>query len=401
MVPRARALVPKDGPPPVWLAAGTALSLALATSLPGQPGSLAPDPAAPPPACLAAGAAEGAAAPLTPAGSQDDEQLSVPSLDRFVRTVKGAIAREGSERFVQPSEREMEIFVECMRALLEGKTGEARLHAEGLSLRVETVLDAATGKTYIVAREDPAGTRGAGTYIVNPRFERNLIVGVPHPLYDVGTPDVGRRIFEDLGARALFIAGAHRCASATTSDCSGTFPACGGGPPRISDVAHNARTFFQAAHRAALNFASPPRALSIHGQSSEPTEVIISDGTALRAPAAADVNRLRSRLLESGLTVRCCNAPDEPESEMCGSTNVQGRLYNGSADPCRTPARKASGLFLHIEQSRSVRDDPLALIAALKEVIPAEMDAGRKHAAAAPAQDPSPAGKAQVSPRAP
>ena len=55
---------------------------------------------------------------------------------------------------------------------------------------------------------------------------------------------------------------------------------------------------------------------------------------------------------------------------LCGTTNAQGRLSNGSPEACRMNAASASGLFLHIEQHRNIRDDPSLLIQALQDVLP-------------------------------
>ena len=53
-------------------------------------------------------------------------------------------------------------------------------------------------------------------------YARNVIVEVPHPIFDINTPEEGSDIFQGLAARALFIAGTHRCANPDTqSGCSG------------------------------------------------------------------------------------------------------------------------------------------------------------------------------------
>jgi len=91
------------------------------------------------------------------------------------------------------------------------------------------------------------------------------------------------------------------------------------------------------------------------------------------APAEAAVNRLRDALAARGVSVASCNRErDDPGSlNLCGLTNVQGRLSNGSRDPCRVVAPRASGRFLHIEQRRSIREEPRPLIEALMGVFPA------------------------------
>jgi hypothetical protein len=61
---------------------------------------------------------------------------------------------------------------------------------------------------------------------------------------------------------------------------------------------------------------------------------------------------------------------DDQARIRAGTTNAQGRLSNGSPEACRMNAASASGLFLHIEQHRNIRDDPSLLIQALQDVLP-------------------------------
>ena len=117
--------------------------------------------------------------------------------------------------------------------------------------------------------------------------------------------------------------------------------------------------------------------MQLHGfarQSSDPL-AIVSDGT--DAPAAATH---RSRALAAALAdltgdaVRSCNDPDAVP-RLCGTTNVQGRMLNGSPDACGTAAAEGSGRFLHVEQALDLRDADGAvhrgqLVEALRRVVP-------------------------------
>ncbi len=286
----------------------------------------------------------------------------------FRRTIPGA----GSGGFLEPAAAELRRFRECAQALFAGETERAAACFETVGYELRTLEDPSTGKLYDVALEKEPRTKGGGLYILDRASERNVVVGVPHPLYDVGTAEEGCAIFQALGARALFLAGAHRCAAEAASPCRGRTEACGGGEYRISDAAHNASTFFHAAHEAAYSLDPKPIAISLHGQSSSALGAILSDGTSRAAGPEALVNRLRDALRRRGVPSRSCNAREHSGLELCGTTNVQGRLFNGSPDPCSSAAPSASGLFLHIEQSRSLRRDPSALIAALLEVLPVD-----------------------------
>lgn len=292
-------------------------------------------------------------------------------LAAFVAEFRRAIPGADSGGFVEPAPDEVGRFRECIEALFAGEAERAAACLEGLGYELLALEDPSSGKTYEVAIEKDPRPRGAGLYATDPAAERDVVIGVPHPLYDVGTAEEGCAIFRALGARALFIAGAHRCAAAAPSPCRGTTEACGGGPHRISDAAHATNAFFQAAHAAACRLDPRPVALSIHGHASEAPDIIVSDGTDRPAPPEAFANRLRAALLRRGVRAASCNFEGDRGLRLCGTTNVQGRLWNGSRDPCALAPPGASGLFLHLEQSRAVRKDPRVLIEALLEVLPA------------------------------
>jgi hypothetical protein len=87
---------------------------------------------------------------------------------------------------------------------------------------------------------------------------------------------------------------------------------------------------------------------------------------------SALVNRLRAALRANGASAGSCNLAADGVSQLCGVTNVQGRLSNGSSDACAANATGSTGLFLHVEQHINIRREPAPLINALKEVFPAQ-----------------------------
>ena len=129
-----------------------------------------------------------------------------------------------------------------------------------------------------------------------------------------------------------------------------------------------------AGHSAALQLDPKPISLNLHGNSTEPVDVTLSDGTLFAGLDTDLVQQLRralkARIGES--KVKSCNWPRDrlTAKNLCGTTNAQGRLSNGSPEPCRMDATSASGLFLHIEQHQNIRDDPSLLIQALQDVLP-------------------------------
>jgi hypothetical protein len=305
------------------------------------------------------------------------DPLPYTSLKDYVVDLKATIlqkAGRGSNAFIQPSAEEVDAFRVAMQQLLMGDIANAMTGLNALNYDLNTLNDV-SGQSYLVAQERSEGFRGLGTYIVDSSYVRNVIVEVPHPLWDTNTPEEGSDVFQGLGARALFVAGTHRCANPDTpSGCSGTTTSCNTGsiPVRISDAPHFTGNFMYGAHSAGLQLVPQPISLNLHGNSSEPVDVTLSDGTRIPGSDTALVHRLRNALAARSVSVGSCNWPDDglTPQNLCGTTNVQGRLSNGSPETCGSNAITASGLFLHIEQHLNIRNDPALLIAGLQEVLP-------------------------------
>ena len=94
---------------------------------------------------------------------------------------------------------------------------------------------------------------------------------------------------------------------------------------------------------------------------SEVKKVIVVGGGIAGSAAA-----LRAAL--PGHLVTQCNddGTGHAATYLCGTTNVQGRHLNGTADACSAPALSATERFVHIEQSRAVRGDAPGVVSALR-----------------------------------
>src|SRR5215468_5890678 len=321
------------------------------------------------------------------------DPLPHTSLKAYIVDLKASIQQHagvGSNAFIAPPADQLDGFRLTMQQLLLGDVASAINGLDALNYDLNSLNDD-SGKSYLVAQERSTGFRGLGTYVVDLNHARNVIVEVPHPIFDKNTPEEGSDIFQGLAARALFIAGTHRCANPDTeSGCSGTTKACGGDsiPVRISDAPHFTGNFMYAGHSAALRLDPQPISLNLHGNSTEPVDVTLSDGTLFAGDRTDLVQQLRKALKarfrppprkgaaaktnQSVKKVKSCNWPPDglTADNLCGTTNAQGRLSNGSPEPCRMDATSASGLFLHIEQHQNIRDDPSLLIQALQDVLP-------------------------------
>jgi hypothetical protein len=122
-----------------------------------------------------------------------------------------------------------------------------------------------------------AGTQEA-YIIINPEPTRNLLIEVPHArdsqdpkTYEDYTAQEGAKVFKDLGARALLINGATRCASPTLSRCTGgTTTQCrpdgSSQPVTVADAAHNTTTFFYLANQRFNRRYSTIKIAQLHGK---------------------------------------------------------------------------------------------------------------------------------------
>lgn len=202
---------------------------------------------------------------------------------------------------------------------------------------------------------------------------RSVIVEVPHTMFDYQTLEQGVATFTELRARALIVAGSHRCASAKTTTCDGASRVCGGaGAFRESDAAHATDSIFQSAHRILAEHFRDDVVLSLHGMDSK-HGAVLSDGTLIETSTTTVVARLAGELgvLYPEHRITLCSGLSGPLSEeLCGTTNVQGRHLNGSANACTEGATQSSGRFLHLEQSPLLRREPAPVIEALKRVLP-------------------------------
>lgn len=297
--------------------------------------------------------------------------LSFASLAALITDVKAAIPRSGAEGFLEPSDADRVTFQRVVRLLLEGKELEALPLVGPLNYQLWRFTDPQTKVPYLVLRENPKAVplRNQGTFVVSQSWWRNIVFEAPHPLYDLNTEDEGGALLMALRARALWISGTHRCSNAQSTLCTqATDAACD--YYRVSDGGHNTRSYFHGAHLAALEVGNMPLTVSLHGNaSSSVPEVAISDGTTRVAAGDALVNRMRSALRARNVGTVSCNLAGD-NGALCGTTNVQGRASNNSAEPCGIAALAGGGRFLHIEQKIGIRQAPQALIEAFRELVP-------------------------------
>jgi hypothetical protein len=186
--------------------------------------------------------------------------------------------------------------------------------------------DPVTGRPFSLYIAEGHDERAWGAVLVDRSTRPRLVVGVPHPVFDIDTEKLGIAIHRHVPGSVLLVAGAHR-----------------GAADGRADVAHNPRSVF---HIVATEFArrQVPQ-VQVHGfadDTAPDTEVIVSTGAAPTTGAARDV---ATALRRAGLVT--CRAWTQPCGPLEGTTNDQGRA-----------AQDLDAPFIHVELASSLRRDP-------------------------------------------
>ena len=276
----------------------------------------------------------------------------------------------GSEGYSTPPQTTLDAVRGSLTAALAGDRAGAEEALAGTGFEVCRGTGGEAG--LLLWRPTEAGT-GQPRFVLRTSNARPLILGAPHPVFELETLSESVLLFAQLQARALIVAGAHRCANAASSPCEGTTDVCSGDEEafRDSDMAHVSDSVFQVAHEVLADAFPTDWALGIHGM--EADGISVSDGTeeASSDDAAAAVigSALMAQFPEEQVT--SCNewSGAVVEDRYCGEFNVQGRYVNGSTFPCSIQAPGSSGRFVHIEQSQAVREQAASVAQAIETAL--------------------------------
>jgi len=234
---------------------------------------------------------------------------------------------------------------------------------------------------YLILREDQPISLGWGTYVIRSEGSIHaIVVEVPHPNADENTEVEGVEIFRHLRARALLLAGTHRCADQASSPCAGQTVACGAQAPyRVSDVAHTLQSMFQATHQALVTCgtssgAEQPVVIQLHGNSlSSCPDVFISNGTVIPGSLA---HQVYNQVLQQCQSYSVDIADGSPaECTFTGGASVQAMYTNSClSSPTQAtcdryaPPPIGPDQFISLEQSPAFRKDFDCLLQALMDV---------------------------------
>jgi hypothetical protein len=262
----------------------------------------------------------------------------------------------------------------------EPSGGDATAGTEG-SLVLEGGPEPPAAARYVALREAKGVRRGGGLYIFRADGKatgdgRAVVIQAPHSFFDEGTGEIAVDLFERSGATALMVNTVHRYQGV---------PGCGPGsrkaPPSgtvaPADVAHAARSSFQAATQGFSRAASGAAFVQIHGfahdahsEVPKDIDVIASKGeTSGWRDARFDglVARFRKRL---GPDRRVAVFGRDAFS-LGGLTNVQGAFVNAYSDDAFYHLELSRAIRTRLERSAALRAD---FAAALRPLLSAERE---------------------------
>jgi hypothetical protein len=233
--------------------------------------------------------------------------------------------------------------------------------------RAAKMTDPQAGPLWLVAEltadGEPAPALYWGTYLATqtPQKRATWLVEAPHPYADFDSEHQAADVFVRIGARALLVAGSHRCADVADGTCTGTTTACGANEAyRVTDAAHSSEVPFLALHDALSSAFGATSFLQLHGNEEQCPTMLLSDGSGSWPdggvlPALATALSARSidaGLCGAGFPTTACN--------LCGTDDIEGRASAGSADAC-TANGTTYGAMVHIEQQAVSRDPTSAV----------------------------------------
>jgi hypothetical protein len=288
-----------------------------------------------------------------------------------------------------PTEAQMAAWEELVHAVLQGEIPAACqiIHSQGFPYHLVYFTDVRNNRErYWMLREDAPVSTGWGTYVFrtaegsqDPAEQLPLIIEVPHPVADWFTDPQAVTIFRQSRARALLVAGTHRCANSDFSTCTGQTWACGPLEAyRVSDAAHTAQSMFQATHRALSPCDGTTITLQLHANSlGSCPDLFISNGTLFPGARSQALYQAASTACE-GFTVDIADGVGLDGMDECAFTSgaAAQAVYSNScpADPavdaCADPPPRPTGAeqFISLEQSGKLTDDYQCLVEAIQTV---------------------------------
>ncbi|MFJ5721355.1 hypothetical protein [Streptomyces sp. NPDC093149] len=258
-------------------------------------------------------------APVAP-DARDGDDLA----RRITEFTRGTVAHSDYQR---PLPAQRRTVAEAVGLFLDGHRAEAGRRLAEVDFGIRTFTDTGTGRRFAEIADRAAEVRrGWGRVYVDLSTPARWSVQVPHPVADTRSEQLGIGVLRARTGGVLVLAGAHRNA----------------GKGDRADVAHRSDSVFDVVCDELVRHRLP--GLQVHGfaDSTEPDyDVIASTGKGDQGRTTA--RRTATALRREGFAV--CRAWAR-RCALEGRSNEQGRRAAADGVP-----------FLHMEFSRSVRDD--------------------------------------------
>lgn len=242
---------------------------------------------------------------------------ATPATDLGAEIRRFATGLTADAPYRPPGTAERRQFLSALRALAEGRPTPAA----GFTMR--TGVDRETGRRYGLAVNAP-DERAWGWYLVDLSAPLEHVVEVPHPNSDLHTEEIGLALYQALPGSVLLVSGTHR----RVADGAG-------------DMAHRTDSMFHAVAADLAKRGLPQVQLhGFHDGNLPDADVVVSPGA---GDAGGYVRRVAERIDDD---FRVCRSWRQDCGRLEGTTNEQGR-----------DAARRGTPFVHVEISRSVRDD--------------------------------------------
>lgn len=266
-----------------------------------------------------------------------------------VKRLKDLVLPKQSNLYIPPTQEELKQFEKLAKVFISNNRKEALSLANDLGYQVVKFVDNSTQQTLYGLREkkrEDQPMRGWGSYFINTSSKVDVLVEVPHPLFDRFSPEIAANTFIKSAAKGFLIAGAHRHANG-----KGT-----------ADVCDPIQSIFQEVHKSWI--LSDTKTLQIHGFKTSgktefppQTQVVLSNGEGEVSP---EILKLEESLEESGFNTYVYNelsasnpindrvneaVAGETFSPLAGTENVQGQY-----------CRRVGTPFIHIELDERLRN---------------------------------------------
>lgn len=269
------------------------------------------------------------------------------------------IIRRNSNGFRVPTAGQLKAWQFIVESIFKNRLGDAEKMIKQLSFpyEISQFTDKDSKREYVLLEENYPLQAGWGFYVFDLNTKNNLVLEIPHPVFDSNTEFQGIDAFLQTGARAFLLAGAHRRANTQDTPCTQPKSSNPDANYPVSDVAHAVATPFHAVHETLVRLIPSTVTVQLHGMAE--TERCPN---AFMSSGSKTVTTNSKRLLE-------CLTKNGVESEIYdGNTtcplnalsNVQGRFSNGETEnPCQKNVKNSPepGAFIHIEQEGVIRKD--------------------------------------------